>query len=171
MKPRSVYTPSVIGRFNGWQRKPDYFGCAPQKCFQLRFLLVGGATRPHSRYFRNLLPLVSVVGLFSPLFFLLCLSQISLSCGLPRFLKTSCFVVSDLFGKLSCFILTMCPAHLIRLLTILPTIQAIVPTYSLRSFILLLSTLFTLAILLIQLFSHTCSLCWCSSERANVSTP
>ena len=29
-------------------------------------------------YFRNLLPLVSVVGLFSPLFFLICLCQISL---------------------------------------------------------------------------------------------
>ena len=29
-------------------------------------------------YFRNLPPLVSVVGFFSPLFFLLCLSQISL---------------------------------------------------------------------------------------------
>ena len=65
-----------------------------------------------------------------------------ISCGLPRFLKP-CFFVSDLFGNLSSFFLTMCPAHFIRLLTILPTIQALVPTSSLRSFILLLSTLTT----------------------------
>ena len=35
-----------------------------------------------------------------------------------------CILVSDFFGKLSSFILTMCQAHFIRLLTILPTIQA-----------------------------------------------
>ena len=35
----------------------------------------------------------------------------SLSYGLPRFLKPSCFFVSDLFGNLSSFILTMCPAQ------------------------------------------------------------
>ena len=64
-----------------------------------------------------------------------------LDCGLPRFLKPSCFFVSDLFGNLSSFILTMCPAHFNRLLTILPTKQASVPTSSLRSFILILSTL------------------------------
>ena len=33
---------------------------------------------PKYGYFRNLLQLVSVVGLFSPLFFLICLCQISL---------------------------------------------------------------------------------------------
>ena len=44
-----------------------------------------------------------------------------LSCGLPRFLEPSCFFVSALFGSLSSFIRTMCPAHFIRLLTILPT--------------------------------------------------
>ena len=76
-----------------------------------------------------------------------------LSCGLPRFLKPSCFFVSDLFGNLSSFILTMCPAHFIRLLTILPTIQALVPIYSPRSPILLLSTVFTPAIPLILLLS------------------
>ena len=27
---------------------PDYFGCAPHKCFQLGSLLVGVATKPHS---------------------------------------------------------------------------------------------------------------------------
>ena len=64
-----------------------------------------------------------------------------LSCGLPRFLQPLCFIVSDLFGNFSSFILTMCPAHFIRLLTILPTMQALVPTSSRRSFILRLSPL------------------------------
>ena len=45
---RFVHTPSVVDRLNGWQCKTDYFGCAPHKCFQLGFLLVGGATKPHS---------------------------------------------------------------------------------------------------------------------------
>ena len=65
-----------------------------------------------------------------------------LSCGLPRFLKPYCFFISDLFGNLSSFILNMCPAHFIRLLTILPTIQALVPISSPRSFIPRLSTFF-----------------------------
>ena len=43
-----------------------------------------------------------------------------LSCGLPRFLEPSCFFVWALFGSLSSFIRTMCPAHFIWLLTILP---------------------------------------------------
>ena len=34
-----VHTPSVVDRLNGWQCKPDYFGCAPHKCFQLGFIL------------------------------------------------------------------------------------------------------------------------------------
>ena len=45
--------------------------------------------------------------------------------------------------------------------TILPTMQALVPTSSRRSFILRLSTILTPAIFHIQLFSHTCSLCCC----------
>ena len=49
-----------------------------------------------------------------------------LRCGLPRFLQSSCFFVSDLLGNISSFILTMCPAHLIRLVTILPTVQFLV---------------------------------------------
>ena len=93
-----------------------------------------------------------------------------LSCGRFSFLQSSCFFVSDIFGNLSSFIMTMCPAHFIRLFTILPTIQALVPTYYLRSFILLLYTLFTSAILIVQLFSHTCSLCCCSSNRAIIAT-
>ena len=43
---RFVHTPSVVDRL--WQCKPDYFGCSPHKCFHLGFLLVGGATKPHS---------------------------------------------------------------------------------------------------------------------------
>ena len=64
----------------------------------------------------------------SPSAFLRCLFTQSshLSCGLPRFLQPSCFFVSDLFGNLSSFILTMCPAHSIRLLTILPTLQRLI---------------------------------------------
>ena len=57
-----------------------------------------------------------------------------LSCALPRFLEPSCFFVSALFGSLSYFIRTICPAHFIRLLTMLPTIQALVSTSSRRSF-------------------------------------
>ena len=48
------------------------------------------------------------------------------SCGLPRFLQPPCVFISDLFCNPPSFILTMCPVHLIRLLTILPTIQALV---------------------------------------------
>ena len=80
-----------------------------------------------------------------------------LSCGLPRFLQPSCFIVSDLFGNCSSFILTTCPAHFTRLFCQL--CKLLVPTSSRRSFILRLSTHRTPAILLIQLFSNTCSLC------------
>ena len=115
-------------------------------------------------YFRNLIPLVPVVGLFSPFVFLLCLSQIYLHTVLPSKLLSSStfsgtFFVSARFGSLSSFIRTMCPAHFIRLLTILPTTQGLVPNSSRRSFILRLTTLLTPAIFLIQLFSHSCSLC------------
>ena len=49
--------------------------------------------------------------------------------------------------------------------------KALVPNYSLRSFLLFLSAMFTPAILHIQLFSHTCSLpCRCS-DRATISKP
>ena len=45
-----------------------------------------------------------------------------LESSLHSFLQPSCFFVSDdLFGNLSYFILAMCPAHFIRLFTILPT--------------------------------------------------
>ena len=114
---------------------------------------------------------------FSPLFFLPCLSYISLSTqsshlcrGLTRFLQPSYFLVSDIFRNLPSFIVTMCSAHFIRF-TILPTIQYLDPTSFLMFFILLLSTLFTLDILLIQLFSHTCWLCCYNSDRATAFTP
>ena len=116
-------------------------------------------------YFRDLLPSVPEVGLFSPFssssaFLRSLFTQSShLSYGLPPFLEPSYFFVSALFDSLSSFIRTMCPAHFIRLLTILPTTQALVSTSSRRSFILRLSTFLTPAIFIIQLFSHTCSLC------------
>ena len=66
----------------------------------------------------------------------------NLSCGHPRFLQVRCFFVSVILVNLPSLILTMCPAHLIRLFTILPTKQALVPTSSLRSYIILLSTIF-----------------------------
>ena len=56
-----------------------------------------------------------------------------LSCGLPRYLQPACFFVSDLFRNVSSIILPMCPAHFVRLLTVLPTIQALVPTSFRRS--------------------------------------
>ena len=79
--------------------------------------------------------------------------------------------LSQIFSDLWSFIWAMCPTHFIRLLIILPTMQVLVPTSSLRYNILLLSALFTTAILLIQLFSHTCSLRCCCSDRAIASKP
>ena len=51
------------------------------------------------------------------------------------------FTYHILFGNLSSFILTMCPAKFNRLLTLLPTVQASVPMTSLRALILVLSSL------------------------------
>ena len=119
---------------------------------------------PRYGYFCKLLPLVLLLAFSlhfssSSAFLRFLFTQSShLSYGLPRFLQLYCVIVSDVFGNVSYFILTMCPAHFFWLLTILPTIQALVPTSSLRYFILRLSTLLTPAILLIQLFSHTCDL-------------
>ena len=87
-----------------------------------------------------------------------------LSCGLPRFLQPSCCFVSDLFGNLSRLSFRPCVQPIV------PTIQALVLS-SLRSFVLLLSTLFTPAILLILWFSHTRSLRCCCSDRPTVSKP
>ena len=113
-------------------------------------------TSPYG-YCCYLLPSFPVVGLFPPLYLFLCLSLFRryshLALVFPLFCKLDpCLFVSDFFGYLSSFILIMCPAYLIWLLTILPIRQASAPIYSLTHFIILLSNIFTLAILLIQLF-------------------
>ena len=55
--------------------------------FFLWFPICGGeaglVVTPLYGYFCNLFPLIPVIGLFSPLFFLLCLSQISLHTIIP----------------------------------------------------------------------------------------
>ena len=118
----------------GWHRP----GAPPQQKSWLRRWGEAGLgllVTPKYSYFRNLFPLVPVVGLYlhfpslSAFLRSLFTQSSHLNCGLPRFLEPSCFFVSDLFGNSSYFTLTMCPAHFIRLLTILPTIglQALVP--------------------------------------------
>ena len=94
-----------------------------------------------------------------------------LSCGLPL----SC--VFDVFlpqlSMLVCpaSILTKWSARLILLLTNLPVRLHCIPTSFLRSFILVLSTLFVLVIRRTQLFSQTCSFCCCCSVNVSVSRP
>ena len=94
--------------------------------------------------------------------FLLHLPFLGLSSGNSPIVAVSFIVfynllvsLSQLFSVISrlAIILTMCPAHFIRLLTILQTVQALVPICFRISFILLLSTLFTSTFLLILLFS------------------
>ena len=92
------------------------------------------------------------------------------SSHLSCFPQPLCFFASTLFGSLSSFILTVCPANLIRLFTILTTQQSTVPLYYLRYFNLL-HILFAPAFRLIQSFLHTCSLCGCCSDRAAVIKP
>ena len=93
-----------------------------------------------------------------------------LSCGrLSLSLHPSCFAVTDIFGNLSAFVLTTCPAHFVRLETIFPTTQYLVPTSSLRYFVLFLLTLCTKAIFFIQLLSHECCVCCCRSDRDTIS--
>ena len=82
-----------------------------------------------------------------------------------------CLCVSHLLGNISYFILTICPTHFTQFLTILPTAQDLFRISSLRSFIRRLTIPFTPSILIIQLFSHNCSLCCCSSDRDEVSQP
>ena len=100
--------------------------------------------------------------------FLMSLSrQSSHLCRGRRFLPPPWFLVSYIFYNL---ILTRCQVRYTQLLTSLATVQTLVLT-SLRSFFLLLSTLFARANLVIQLICHTCSLrCFCS-DRATVSKP
>ena len=76
-----------------------------------------------------------------------------------------------ILGSRSSTILSTCPAHFTQLFTN-PLIRHFsMPSSSLRSSIPLLSILFTPAIHLTQLCSHTCSLCCCLSVRAIVSRP
>ena len=77
-----------------------------------------------------------------------------LSCGLPLFLRPWCFSTSALFASLLASILTKWPAHLILLLNNLPVRLHCISTSFLRSFILLLFTLFVLVNRWIQCF-HT----------------
>ena len=71
----------------------------------------------------------SFCNIILPISIVLCCSLlvmlVTFSCWFPRFLQSSCFFVSSLFGHFLSFILTMWPAHnLTRLFTILPTGKA-----------------------------------------------
>ena len=90
--------------------------------------------------------------------------------GLARLLPSSRNYAA-LFGSLSSAILSTCPAHCSLLPVSLSVKLLCTPVSSLNSTILLLSALITLALFRTQLFSHTCSLCWCRSVIANVSVP
>ena len=106
----------------------------------------------------------------SPAFLTSLLTQSShLSLGLPRLLLPCSRNSAALFGSLSSAILSTCPAHCNLLLTSLSIKLLCTPVSYLNSTILRLSALVTLAILRTQLFSHTCSLCCCSSVSAKVS--
>ena len=113
-------------------------------------------------------PLVSC--LLLTVFFLSCLPHIylsessHLSLGFHRILLPCSSNSAALFGSLSSAILSTCPAHCNLLLTSLSV-------SSLNSTIIRLSALVTLAIFHTQLFSHTCSLCCCSSVSVKVSVP
>ena len=109
---------------------------------------------------------LSFVSCLFPLFFLLYLSLVSLQTILPsylgsfsRFLQLLCCSVSDL--RHSFFFHY---ENVSSPLLFFPANQASVTTSSFRSFILLLSILFTPAILPIELLSHTRSLRCCLSE-------
>ena len=106
-------------------------------CFSNGFPFVGARLFLLSlrcTYFCKLFPLVHVVRLSlqfssSSAFLRSLFTQSShLSCGLPRFLQPSCFVVPYRFGNLPSFIMTMLSSRF------LATIQALVPTSSLRYF-------------------------------------
>ena len=89
----------------------------------------------------------------------------------PSMYGTKYQQIAALFGNLSSAIFSTCPTHCNLLLTSLSVKLLCTPVSSLNSTILRLSALVTLAIFRIQLFSHTCSLCCCSSVSAKVSVP
>ena len=125
---------------------------------------------PHLIVFSTLLSLVFFFqSSSSPAFLISLLTQSShLSLGLPRLLLP-CSRNSAALGSLSSAILSTCPAHCNLPLISLSVKLLYTPVSSLNSTILRLSALVTLAIFRTQLFSHTCSLCCCSSVSANVS--
>ena len=90
--------------------------------------------------------------------------------GLLRLLFPSTFWASALFANFLSPILSTCPAHFSPLLTSFFLKLSFTPTCSLSSSSLLLSTLFSPTILLMQLFSQTCTFC-CFSVGAIVSKP
>ena len=102
--------------------------------------------------------------LLSPVFFFQSSSSPAcftshLSLGLPRLLLPSTCNSAALFGSLSSGILSTYPAHCSLFLTSISVKLLCTPVSSLNSTILLLSSIFTLAIFRTQLFSRTCSLC------------
>ena len=94
-----------------------------------------------------------------------------LSLGLPRLVLPCSRDSAALFGSLSSAILSTCPAHCNLLLTSLSVKLLCTPVSSLNSTIPRLSALVTLAMFRTQLFSHTYSLCCCSSVSDKVSVP
>ena len=123
-------------------------------------------------------PLSSILGQHHPVHVLqLRLSRVSLDAIAASHTWSSSLSLSPLLvnitilGSRSSFNRSTSPVHFIRLFTNLPTKHFCMPTSSLSSSILLRSILFTPAIRLTQLFSHTCSLCWCFSDTGNVSRP
>ena len=138
----------------------------PMKGIRRDIIMVSFVKLPIYFCFVNLLSITALVVIFFQLSWLLsfCLpfSSASIflgllfwqsshhSCGLPCLRQPPCFFVSAIFCNLSSFILTMRPANLTRLFcTTLPTRQDTFQIYHIRSFILLLSTRFTPAILLL----------------------
>ena len=111
----------------------------------------------------------SVSCLLLPVFLLSCLPHMStqsahLSLGLPRLLLPCSLVVCHppSFLRVQPTVICSSPVSIKLLCT---------PVSSLNSTFLLLSAHVTLAIYRTQLFSHTCSLCCCSSVIAKVSVP
>ena len=133
-------------------------------CLQLFHRLICYSSPPSSVFFFQ--------SPSSPVFFTSLFTQSShLIFGLPRLLLPCSRNSAALFGSRSSAILSMCPAHCNLLLTSLSVKLLYTPVSSLNSTILRLSALVTLAIFRTQLFSHTCSLCCCSSVSAKVSVP
>ena len=95
--------------------RPGGIGRVPPqtKTWLRRWGEAGLLVTPKYSYFRNLFPLVPVVGLylhfssFSAFLRSLFTQSSHLNCGRPRFLEPSCFFVSDFFGNLSSFTLTI----------------------------------------------------------------